>query len=89
MVQAPMSGCFTTLRCTFAQGQAPDPNPSAPDGAQDPLRLFGQKPKLVPAKRESEPDTKKPTELTPNQVAALNRWDEPTIKKLLQPGFLC
>ena len=87
MVQSPTSGCFTTLRCTFAEGQAPDPNPSAPGGAQDPLRLFSQRPKLVPAKREPEPDTKKPTELTPNLFAALNRWDEPPIKELIQQGF--
>ena len=87
MVQRPMSGCFITLRCTFAEGQAPDPKPSAPGGAQDPLGLFCQRPKLVRAKREPEPDTKKPAKLTPNQVAALNRWDEPTIKELIQQGF--
>ena len=86
MAQHPMSGCFSTLRCTFAEGQAPDPKPSAPGGAADPLGLFHQRPKLVTAKREPEQLPKR-TKLSDRECVGINQADEPMIKELIQQGI--
>ncbi len=79
MMTAVTEGCFSTLRCTFAQGNEPDVVPtSVPDGM--PV-------KLVPAKREREkPDAAKMKPLTRGQIADIHDGNVPRIKEMIYEG---
>ena len=77
MALAPTEGCFSTLRCTFAQGNEPEIVPISVPG--------GMPVKLVPAKCEREkPDAIKPEQLTPGQIADIRDGNEPRIKEMIQ-----
>ena len=79
MMTAVTVGCFSTLRCTFAQGNEPDVDQtSVPDRV--PVDL-------LPAKRERDkPDAVKMKPLTRGQITAIREGNEPRIKEMIYQG---